>query len=623
MTQLASASTEDPESQAKADFDSGSKPETKVKPQPKALFVLAPYLLRYKARIIGALVAVAAAVAATLAVPFAIRRMIDFGFAGDSAGLIDSYFFALVGVAALLALASGMRFYFVTTLGERIAADLRSDVFAHLVRLDAAFFDKARVGELLSRLTADTTQMKSAFGATAALALRNFFLFVGATLLMVYSSPKLSAYVLVAIPVIVLPLVASGRWVRKRSRSAQDTLAEASAYAGENLAAVRVMQAFGAEPATVRHFSSAVEAAYVAARNAATARAILTIVVIFLVFASVVCVLWFGAQDVLAGRMTGGQLSQFVLFALLGAGALGELSGVWSEVLAAAGAAGRIGEILAVRPEIIAPPRPLALPVPCRGEIRFEAASFSYPSRPEDAALHDVSFTVRPGERVAIVGPSGAGKSTLFQLLLRFYDPTAGRILLDGVDIAAVDPAALRRQIRTVPQDPVIFHMSIAENIRYGLPEASDARVREAASRAAADSFIRALPEGYETTAGERGATLSGGERQRLAIARAILDDAPILLLDEATSALDSESESLVQGALAELTAQRTTLVIAHRLATVLAADRILVFDDGRLVEEGTHASLVAKNALYARLAKLQFEQAATEQKPGESAAAE
>lgn len=598
-------------------------PGARKKASPKALLTLVPYLLRYKARIIGALAAVALAVAATLAVPFAIRRMIDFGFSGESAGLIDTYFLGLVGVAALLAFASGMRFYFVTTLGERIAADLRSDVFAHLTRLDAAFFDTARVGELLSRLTADTTQMKSAFGATAAVALRNFFLFVGALGLMVFTSPKLSAYVLVAIPVIVLPLVASGRLVRKRSRTAQDTLAEASAYAGENLSSVRVMQAFGAERATTRHFSAAVEAAYEAARNATGARAVLTIVVIFLVFASVVCVLWLGAQDVLAGRISGGFLSQFVLFALLGAGALGELSGVWSEVLAAAGAAGRIGEILAVQPRITAPEHPLPLPSPCRGEIRFEAVEFSYPARPEDTALRGLSFTAQPGERVAIVGPSGAGKSTLFQLLLRFYDPDKGRILLDGVDIKKVDPAELRRRIRSVPQDPVIFHASLADNIRYGLPEASEAQVREAASRAAADPFITALPDGYATTAGERGVTLSGGERQRLAIARAILEDAPVLLLDEATSALDSESETLVQAALAKVTAERTTLVIAHRLATVLAADRILVLENGRLIEEGTHAGLVAKQGLYARLAKLQFEQGAAAIKPDESAAAE
>ena len=580
------------------------------KPSPRALLQLAPYLLRYKPRIAGALLAVTVAAAATLAVPLAIRRMIDFGFSAESAGLINTYFLGLIAVAGILALASGGRFYFVTTLGERVVADLRADVFRHLCSLDAEFFDTARTGELLSRLTADTTQMKSAFGATAAVALRNFFLFVGAIALMVYTSPMLSAAVLIAIPIIVLPLVASGRLVRKRSRTAQDTLAEASAYAAESLAgpAVRVMQAFGAELAAGNHFGAAVEEAYTAARNAALARAVLTIVIIFLVFASIVGVLWFGARDALAGRMTGGLLSQFVLYAILAAGALSELSQVWGEIVAASGAAGRIADILAVRPKIIAPIKAAALPVPSRGEIVFENVTFAYPTRPQDSALHGLSFKIAPGEMVAIVGPSGAGKTTLFQLLSRFYDPSSGRILLDGIDIKSADPAELRRRIKSVPQDPVIFAASIADNIRYGAPDASDEAVRHTAKRAAADDFIRALPNGYATLAGERGVTLSGGQRQRIAIARAILQEAPVLLLDEATSALDSENEAVVQAALEKVMSERTTLVIAHRLATVLEVDRILVLDNGRLIEEGTHKTLAAKDGLYARLAKLQFE---------------
>jgi ATP-binding cassette, subfamily B, bacterial len=593
------------------------------KSSPRALMRLVSYLLRYKPLIAAALVAVVMAAGATLAVPLAIRRMIDYGFSAESAGLIDTYFAGLIAVAGVLALASGSRYYFVTILGERIVADLRSDVFEHLCRLDAGFFDQARTGELLSRLTADTTQIKAAFGATAALALRNFFLFLGAIVMMVYSSPKLSAAVLIAIPVIVLPLVAIGRVVRKRSRTAQDSLAEASSYAAENLAAVRVMQAFGAETATARKFGAAVLDAYGAARRAASSRARLTIVVIFLVFASIVGVLWFGAQEVLAGRMSGGLLSQFVLYAILAAGALGELSNVWGEVTAAAGAAGRIAELLALEPAIVAPVPAAALPRPVRGEICFEQVDFAYPARPEHSALHGLSFKVRAGETVAIVGPSGAGKSTIFHLLARFYDPLSGRILLDGVDIRTVDPAELRQRIKSVPQDPVIFSCSLADNISYGAPGASDGPVREAARRAAADDFIRALPDGYATLAGERGVTLSGGQRQRIAIARAILQEAPVLLLDEATSALDSENEVAVQSALEKVMSERTTLVIAHRLATVLKASRILVLDNGRLIEEGTHQTLVAKDGLYARLAKLQFEMGAAALSPGETAAAE
>jgi ATP-binding cassette subfamily B protein len=593
----------------------------KRRPSPRALLTLVPYVWRYKLRIAGALVALTVAAGATLVVPLAVRFMIDKGFSAQNAGTVNRYFAAMVVVVGVLALASGCRYYLVMTLGERVVADLRAHVFRHLSRLDAAFFDSARTGELISRLTADTTQLKSAFGASASIALRNFFLFIGAVALMVYTSPKLSALVLIAIPVIVLPLYAAGRSVRKRSRAAQDTLADATAYAAENLSAVRVMQAFGAEAATNARFAAAVEDSYDAARAATGARAAVTAGAIFLAFASVVAVLWLGAQDVLAGRMTGGLLSQFVLYAVLAAGALGELSQVWSEVAAAAGAAGRIGDLLAITPKIVAPVPAVPLPVPARGEIVFEHVEFAYPTRLDVAALHDLSFKIRPGESVAIVGPSGAGKSTIFHLLLRFYDPTRGRILLDGVDIKTVDPAELRRRISVVPQDAVIFAASFAENIRYGSPEASDEAVREAARKAAAQDFIESASAAFTAPIGERGITLSGGERQRLAIARAILRGAPVLLLDEATSALDAENEILVQGALEELKAGRTTLIIAHRLATVLSADRILVMDSGRIVEEGTHASLVGKDGLYARLARLQFESGATALNSDRSAA--
>jgi ATP-binding cassette subfamily B protein len=598
-------------------------PTAKRRTSPKALLALVPYVARYKGRVLAALAALTLAAAATLVVPIAVRLMIDDGFSAQSAGNVNRYFGAMIVVVAVLALASGSRYYLVNTLGERVVADLRTGLFKHLSALDASFFDSARIGELLSRLTADTTQLKAAFGASASVALRNFFMFVGAVALMVYTSPKLSAFVLIAIPVIVLPLYAAGRAVKKRSRSAQDTLAEASAYAAENLGAVRVMQAFGAEAATNARFATAVEYSYDAARLAMFARAIVTVIAIFLAFASVVVVLWLGAHDVLAGHITGGLLSQFVLYAVLAAGALGELSQVWNEISAAAGAAGRIGEILAVKAKIFAPQPAATLPSPARGALVFDHVTFAYPSRPDVSALHDLSFKITPGETVAIVGPSGAGKSTVFQLLLRFYDPLGGKIELDGVDIKTVDPAELRRRISLVPQEPVIFAMSFADNIRYGEPTASEAAVEDAAKKAAAQDFIAATAQGYATETSERGMTLSGGERQRIAIARAMLRGAPVLLLDEATSALDAASEGLVQRALEELRAGRTTLVIAHRLATVLSADRILVLDAGRIVEEGTHASLVARGGLYAKLARMQFETGAQALNGGQHAAAE
>lgn len=584
----------------------------------RALIPLVPYARRYKGRILAAIAALTVAAGATLTVPLAVKGMIDHGFSAESAGAINWYFGAMVGVVAVLALASASRYFLVMTIGERVVADLRADLFAHLTRLDAPFYDSARIGELVSRLTADTTQMKSAFGASASVALRNFFMFIGAIAMMVFTSPKLSGLVLVAIPIIVLPLVASGRSVRARSRAAQDTLADATAFAAENLGAVRTMQAFGAERTTVARFAAAVEEAYRAARNATGARAILTGVAIFLAFSSVVGVLWLGAQDVLANRISAGLLSQFVLYAVFGAGALGELSQVWSEISAAAGAAGRIAEILAVKPAIVAPAAPLALPAPPRGEVAFDDVSFAYPTRQDAPALHGLSFRVAPGETVAIVGPSGAGKSTVFQLLMRFYDPQSGAVAIDGVDIRKVEPAQLRTRFALVPQDPIIFGASIAENIRYGRNDALMEQVIAAAERAAAAEFIGGLDRGYETVVGERGVTLSGGQRQRLAIARAILKDAPVLLLDEATSALDAENEVLVQAALENIMKDRTTLVIAHRLATVLKADRILVMDEGRIVEEGTHAELVVRGGLYARLARLQFETGVVQEEAAE-----
>lgn len=596
-------------------------PKTPARASLAALRPLLPYALVYRGLIAGALLALIVASGATLVVPIAVRRMIDYGFSEQRAGLIHAYFIAMIGVVAILAIASGLRYFFVMTLGERVVADLRGDLFAHLTRLDASFFDSEKTGEIVSRLSTDTTQLKAAFGSSASIALRNFFMFIGAVAMMVVTSPKLSAYVLVAIPIIILPLYAAGRAVRERSRAAQDTLAEATAFATESLSSVRVMQAFLAEASSVARFRRAALSAYEAARSTALSRSIVTAAALFLAFGSVVLVLWLGAQDVLAGRMTGGALSQFLLFAVLAAGALGELSQVWSEVSAAAGAAGRIAEILAVETRIRPPANPLPLPAPARGEIAFDHVAFAYPGRPNETVLKDLSFGVAPGEVVAIVGPSGAGKSTIFQLLLRFYDPTGGAVRLDGIDIAKTDPADLRARLALVPQDAVIFGASIADNIAYGAPDASREQIYAAAKRAAADVFIRALPQGYETLIGERGVTLSGGERQRLAIARAILKNAPVLLLDEATSALDAENETLVQGALDALMAGRTTLVIAHRLATIVNADRILVMEGGRIVEEGTHQTLLAQGGLYARLARLQFETGAAALEGGRDAA--
>ena len=576
----------------------------------RALAALVPFMRPYAGQFALALGALVLTAALSLILPLAVRRVVDgFGAGLDDAqvALLDRYFAAALGIAALLAVGTGLRYYFVTRLGERVVADIRRAVFDRVIGMSPAFYERLMTGEVLSRITTDTTLLLSVIGSSVSLALRNSLLFVGGLGMLIYTSPKLTGMVLLIVPGVIAPILLMGRRLRRLGRENQDLIAESSGTGSEMLLAVQTVQAFTHEGPSRSRFGGLTEAAYRSARRRIGTRAIMTVLVMVLVFGAIVGVLWVGARDVAEGVMSIGELAQFLIYALLVAGAVSVLSEVWGEIQRAAGATERLVELLEARDAVTDPEAPRAPPEPVRGRIDFEGVSFAYPSRLDVPALHDVSFAVRPGETVALVGPSGAGKTTVLQLLLRFYDPASGAIRLDGVPIAEMARAEFRRALALVPQDPVIFATTARENIRFGRPEATDGEIEAAARAAAIHDFLAGLPDGYDSYVGERGVMLSGGQKQRIAIARAILRDAPVLLLDEATSALDAESEHLVQRAVAALAERRTTLIVAHRLATVRRADRILVMEGGRVVAQGSHDELVAQGGLYADLARLQF----------------
>jgi len=571
-----------------------------------SLRALLPFMLPYKRLMFAATLALIATATVSLTLPMAVRRVVD-NFNAEDGALLDYYFTAALGIAALLAIGTAARYALVTRLGERVVADIRKAVFDRVIGLSPVFYEKIMTGEVLSRITTDTTLIQSVIGSSVSIALRNVLMMAGGLVLMLLTSAKLTGLVLLLVPVVIVPILTLGRRLRKLSRENQDWIAVSSGNAAEALAAVQTVQAFTHETISRGTFGEVTEKSFDAARRRIWVRALMTAIVIFLVFTGIVGVLWMGAWDVRAGDMSAGALVQFVIYSVMVAGAVAALSEIFGELQRAAGATERLVELLETEDAVQDPAAPQRLPAPVRGEIGFEHVQFSYPSRPGVSALADLDITIRPGETVALVGPSGAGKTTIVQLIQRFYDPDAGRVTLDGVALDALARDDFRQHIALVPQDPVIFAASARDNIRFGRPDATDAEIEEAAKAAAADGFISALPEGYDTYLGERGVMLSGGQKQRIAIARAILRDAPVLLLDEATSALDAESERAVQAAVDRLAEGRTTIIVAHRLATVKKADRIVVMDQGRIVAQGSHDALVAEGGLYARLARLQF----------------